>query len=143
MAKRTLPTLRILVAAPILCAWLIACQGQPAEKGPTPPPPESETPPIETPPPEPVLGPAALGETCGGIAGIACQDALWCDPEPGLCGGADIAGTCIEVPDFCTKDYRPVCGCDKKTYSNDCMRQAARVAKDHDGECTDTEAPAT
>lgn len=78
---------------------------------------------------------AKEGEMCGGIAGIKCGDALWCDPSPGHCNGADIAGQCIKVPEVCTQQFDPVCGCDGKTYGNDCMRQASKVALDHKGEC--------
>lgn len=36
---------------------------------------------------------------------------------------------------MCTMDYRPVCGCDGKTYSNACMAGAAGVLKWTEGEC--------
>ena len=78
---------------------------------------------------------AGIGQTCGGIAGIRCDAPLWCDLRPGFCHAADVQGTCIRIPEFCTREHKPVCGCDNKTYGNDCDRRTAKVAKKHDGAC--------
>ncbi len=78
---------------------------------------------------------AGQGATCGGFVGIPCEAGLWCDKRAGFCQGADIQGTCVRVSEVCTREYRPVCGCNGKTYSNDCERRRAKIAKDHDGAC--------
>ena len=75
------------------------------------------------------------GKTCGTIAGIQCDYGLWCDLRAGKCGAPDIDGKCIKVPTACTRIFKPVCGCDNKTYGNDCDRQAAKVQKSHNGKC--------
>lgn len=77
------------------------------------------------------------GEMCGGIAGFQCDADLWCDLNAGNCKTVDLGGKCVKVPEVCTQDYNPVCGCDGKTYSNDCERLKKKAQKDHEGACTE------
>ena len=78
---------------------------------------------------------ANLDEACGGPDKITCNSALWCQKAEGQCKAEDAAGTCDKAPAFCMRVSRPVCGCNGKTYANDCERQKAKVQLDHAGAC--------
>lgn len=72
---------------------------------------------------------------CGGMMGLACDEGSYCEYEIGTCGAADQTGLCAPKTEMCTRDYRPVCGCDGETYGNACTAAAAGVSLVSEGEC--------
>jgi hypothetical protein len=85
---------------------------------------------------------ANLDEACGGPNKITCNSALYCQLPEGQCNNPDAAGTCVKAPDFCMRVSRPVCGCNGKTYQNECDARHAKVAIDTAGACKKPPAPA-
>ncbi len=80
-------------------------------------------------------GAANLDEACGGKDAITCNSALWCQKAEGQCAVADAPGKCDKPITFCMRVSRPVCGCNGKTYANDCERRRVKVQLDHAGAC--------
>jgi hypothetical protein len=79
-----------------------------------------------------------VGKTCGGIFGEPCNAGLFCQYKPGTCGRFDLTGICAVKPRFCPQITGPklvVCGCDGKTFFNDCARRSAGVSLAHKGKC--------
>jgi hypothetical protein len=71
----------------------------------------------------------------GGGADV-CQTGEFCRRTiVDMCGAADAPGICTPIPEACTMDYNPVCGCDDKTYSNECAANSNSVSAAYTGEC--------
>ena len=121
-------------------------QTPPPASGPTVDAPVASSPIPDAPPP--VAAPVPSGSTaagprmspdgkmCGGIAGFRCPDKQFCSFAPeSKCGAGDMSGTCKPIPDMCTMEYAPVCGCDDKTYATACVAGRSSVSVKHNGAC--------
>ena len=96
--------------------------------------PSDSAPPASTAPAPSKTGPQ--GAMCGGIAGFGCAVGLYCSFTPeATCGAADMTGICQPVAEMCTEEYRPVCGCNDKTYPNACHAAREGISVGRAGEC--------
>jgi len=78
---------------------------------------------------------AQTGQTCGGIAALKCPAGQACQFPLDKCNVADLAGVCVTVPATCPKQGPPICGCDGKTYANECELLKAGVRPAKKGAC--------
>jgi N-acetylglutamate synthase-like GNAT family acetyltransferase len=126
-------------------AFLLAgCACPPPPATPAEPPPVTTAPPASTEPTTPTPskeGPE--GALCGGIAGFGCAPKLYCAfPIEAHCGAADQSGVCKPIPEVCTEQYAPVCGCNDKTYPNECAAAREGISVGRAGECAVAAPPA-
>lgn len=76
------------------------------------------------------------GDVCSGTRAGQCAVNMFCNlPANAKCNATTHTGKCAAKPKVCAANYQPVCGCDGKTYGNDCSRLGAGVSKRHDGAC--------
>jgi Kazal-type serine protease inhibitor domain len=78
--------------------------------------------------------PAGAGSACS--TNPQCKDRKqYCAKAAGDCKGK---GECKARPDVCTEIFKPVCGCNGKTFSNECFAAAAGVNVKSEGACVPT-----
>ena len=84
-----------------------------------------------------VAPPVVEAPLCDTRGAAPCAEGFFCShSEAGECGYGDKPGRCAEKPAICTREFRPVCGCDLTTHSNPCESLAAGASVLHDGACT-------
>lgn len=80
--------------------------------------------------------PDETGRVCGTRGAAECPANMFCSYQPGAdCGDADAPGHCAERTEMCAEIYKPVCGCDGKTYGNACTAAAAAMGVRAEGAC--------
>jgi hypothetical protein len=71
---------------------------------------------------------AALPGACG--PGTPCKATEYCSQA-----SCEAAGQCKSRPTTCPGMYSPVCGCDNKTYGNECEAHSVGISVQYKGQC--------
>jgi hypothetical protein len=111
---------------------------------PTPPPAPAPTPTAPPTPPAEATGSDSSGSNtsgdgavCGTRGAAACPADQFCSYAVGAdCGATDKPGHCMTAPKLCPHLVKPVCGCDGKTYHNDCEASRAGTGLKSVGACS-------
>jgi hypothetical protein len=87
---------------------------------------------------EPDTGLVGEGGRCGTFPGGFCDDGLYCSRPEGTCRLLGGTGICAVIPEVCSREFNPVCGCDGTTFANPCEAARAQATIDYTGECSTT-----
>jgi hypothetical protein len=75
------------------------------------------------------------GQVCGGTVIADCGVGKHCRYSLGNCGAREMTGTCATLPQSCTTESAPVCGCNGQTYGNACFAYGDFTSVRSNGAC--------